>query len=332
MTILLTGAGGFLGLNIVDALLEQGLHCVALNDRLLPEFFRNRPGLACEVADVRDRGAIRDVLRRHNIRSVIHAAAVTLAPGSALTTAETAFDVNTVSTAILLEEVRKAGVVRFVYPSSTAVYGAALFEDAPVTEATSPRPTSVYGYTKLASERLVAETAEHFGLSCVRARITALFGPHERETGTRDLMSLPFQMARAAQSGEDIILPEGLRRDWTSTRDVAVSLVLLATAPKLHSDLYNLGLGTSWDPALLARQLSQNYPDWNYSIGRADGSDCTLILHDDPTRVRQLLVATRFEQDFGFCFSSPEAACRDYAKWLKTSETPLIRDIPYHGT
>ncbi|MGY9046523.1 hypothetical protein P775_23400 [Puniceibacterium antarcticum] len=332
MTILLTGAGGFLGLNIVEALLEQGLDCVALNDRALPTDFCDRSGLICEVADVRDRSAMAEVLRRHGIRSVIHAAAVTLAPGSALTTVERAFDVNMVSTAILLEEVRKAGIARFVYPSSTAVYGAALFEDAPVTEATPPRPASVYGYTKLASERLVAETAGHFGLSCVRARITALFGPHERETGTRDLMSLPFQMARAAQSDKEVILPEGLRRDWTSSRDVAAALVLLAIAPKLPSDLYNLGLGASWYPVLLARQLSENHPRWHHGIGRADGSDCRLILHDDPTRTRQPLVATKFEQDFDFRFRSPEAACRDYAQWLKTPTAPPTQDIPDHAT
>ncbi|KMK66536.1 NAD-dependent epimerase/dehydratase family protein [Puniceibacterium sp. IMCC21224] len=337
MTILLTGAGGFLGLNIVEALLAHAIPCVAVNDRPLPPEFSTRPGLTIEIADVRDRAAMAAILQRHDIQGIIHAAAVTLAPTSRMTGADTAFDVNAVSTAVLLDEARKVGVARFVYPSSTAVYGAALYDGTPITEDTPPRPVSVYGYTKLASERLVAETAKSYGSSCVCARITALFGPHERETTTRDMMSLPFQMAQQAMTGKPTVLPAGLQRDWTSSRDVAEALLHLATAPKLEAELYNLGIGAPWNPALLAGHLAVAFPTWQAGIGKPDGSDSTLTLHDDPSQARQPLIATRFERDFGFLFRTPDMACRDYIQWLQSCTndpvpTPIRTPAIHHPT
>ncbi|WP_417720202.1 NAD-dependent epimerase/dehydratase family protein [Salipiger sp.] len=326
MTILLTGAGGFLGLNLVDAIAARGLGCVALNDRPLPAGFDLPAGIVTETADVRDRRAMAGVLARHGVSCVIHAAAVTLAPGSSLTGVETAFDVNTVSTAILLEEARKAGVARFVYPSSTAVYGHALYDGAPVDETAAPRPASVYGYTKLASERLVTETAASFGLSCVRARITALFGPHERETATRDLMSLPFQLVRAAMTDTPVRLPRGHRRDWTYSRDVAEALVLLATAPEVPRDLYNLGIGRTWPPEILADALGTLCPGWRHDAGAEDGSDSGLIFPDHPGDLRQPLLSARFTTDFGFDFRPPETACRDHVDWLRTGAQILGAD------
>ncbi|GGB17593.1 NAD-dependent epimerase/dehydratase family protein [Allosediminivita pacifica] len=307
MTILVTGAGGFLGQNLRDALTARSLPHVALNDRPLT-------GGTTELADVRDRAALASVLDRHGVTAIIHAAAVTLAPGSRLTDVETAFDVNTLSTAILLEEARRAGVTRFVYPSSTAVYGAALYDDAPVDEATPPRPTSTYGYTKLASERLVAETAASFGLSCIRARITALFGPHERETATRDLMSLPFQLARSALSDTPVTLPHDHARDWTSARDVAEALVQLATTPDPGHDLYNLGLGKAWSPVILARALADLRPGWRWDQATPHAG---LTFPDDPAAPRQPLLSDRYRVDFGAAFRTPEEACADYVDWLR---------------
>lgn len=318
MTILLTGAGGFLGLNLIEALQERDLACVALTDHPLPPLICRAPRVVQVLADVRDRAAMQRILRAHDVTCIIHAAAVTLAPGSRLTGAETAFDVNTVSTAILLQEASRAGTSRFIYPSSTAVYGAALYDGAPVTEATSPRPETVYGYTKLASERLVSEASKGLGLSCTIARITALFGPHERKTDSRDMMSLPFQIAQQAADGVNTVLPASLRRDWTSSRDVARALLALALSPKSQSHTYNLGIGTAWHPAVLAERLSHVYPNWRWRLEASGEGTCNLTLYDDPDVVRQPLVAHKFESEFGFSFSSPDAACTAYADWLRS--------------
>ncbi|SFB16199.1 Nucleoside-diphosphate-sugar epimerase [Rhizobium sp. NFR07] len=316
MTILITGAGGFIGLNLIETLLADGRQVVALNNRPLPPAFATMKGLAVEIADVRDRAAIATVLTRHGIKKIIHAAAITLGPKSAIATATDAFDVNTVSTAILLEEGRKAGLTRFVYPSSSAVYGTAPFEDAPVTEDVNPMPTTLYGFTKLASERLVAEAGKSFGVSTARARITAVFGPHEHETGVRETMSPPYQLTRKAAAGEAVRLPDGGARDWTSSRDIARALAILATAETLPSDLYNLSLGETWHVGTLCQRLSKSHPGWTCEAGKDDASDSTIAFNDDLSRTRQPVSGAKFERDFGFRFMASAEACDDYVAWL----------------
>lgn len=316
MTILITGAGGFIGLNLIETLLAEGKSVVALNNRPLPSAFAAMKGLAVDIADVRDRAAVTAILARHGVRTIIHAAAITLGPKSAIATATDAFDVNTVSTAMLLEEGRKTGITRFVYPSSSAVYGSAPFEGAPVTEDVNPMPTTLYGFTKLASERLVMEAARSFGLSVVRARITAVFGPHEHETGVRETMSPPFQLTCKAAAGEPVRLPAGGARDWTSSRDIAHALAILATAETLPSDLYNLSLGETWHVGTLCERLSKAHPGWTWETGRDDAS--AIAFNDDLSKARQPISGAKFERDFGFRFMSPIEACDDYAAWLAT--------------
>ncbi|MGR3779899.1 MAG: NAD-dependent epimerase/dehydratase family protein, partial [Albimonas sp.] len=115
MTYLVTGAGGFVGLNLVEHLLAQGHRVRALNDRPLPQAALARfcalPGRV-EIlrADVRDRAAVN--LAVQGVEGIVHAAAVTLGPKAALTPARVAVEVNTLSTAILLDEARRAGVAR----------------------------------------------------------------------------------------------------------------------------------------------------------------------------------------------------------------------------
>ncbi len=320
MSILLTGAGGFLGLNLIETLRAMGEPVVALNNRPLPANYLAKNPVPVEIADVRDRGAIAGILARHGIRCIIHAAAITLGPKSTIATATDAFDVNTVSTAILLEEGRKAGITRFVYPSSSAVYGAAPFLGKPVTEELDPTPTTLYGFTKLASERLVAEAGRSFGFSTVRARITAVFGPYEHETGVRETMSPPFQIARAAAAGKHVLLPSGGARDWTSSRDIARALAILATTDTLRSDLYNLGLGETWHVHALCERLASAHPGWQFSTGADDASDSIIAFNDDLSRVRQPVSGGRFERDSGFRFKRPGEACADYLGWIAAND------------
>ncbi|MDF2232375.1 NAD(P)-dependent oxidoreductase [Albimonas sp. CAU 1670] len=318
MTYLVTGAGGFVGLNLVEHLLTEGAHVRALNDRPLPQAALARfcalPGKVEVIhADVRDRAAMAKAVE--GAAGVVHAAAITLGPAAALTPARTAVEVNTLSTAILLDEARRAGVARFVYPSSSAVYGLAPFAGVPVTEDREPTPAGLYGFTKLASEALVAEAARD-GLTTVRARITALFGPWEHDTGVRETLSPPFQTARRILAGLPVRMSPAGGRDWTSARDVARALAILLRAEALPHDVYNLSASATWRPCLLAEALGRRMPaEWSMTDAPTDEGD--LAYHDDLTRTRAPISGARFAADFGFDFMSPEAATEDYAEWLE---------------
>ena len=321
MSLLVTGSGGFVGINVLETLLAQGHDVVALNKQPLAATvdvaLARHPGrLSVVTGDVRDRRLLAETIARHRVRRILHAAAITLAPNSTIATATDALDVNTVSTAVLLEEARRAGIERFVYPSSGSVYGNAAFDPEPITERLSPAPATLYGFTKLASERLVAEAARAFGLSTATARITAVFGPWEHDTGLRETLSPPFQIAAAMASGRNLVLAEKGERDWTLCADVARALALLLTADRLPHDLYNLSLGETWNARLLAEALAPRFPGVQIATMPVPQGDGAIAYHDDLSRSRRPMHADRFRQDFDFRFMTPVEAVAYYADWI----------------
>ncbi|MEC9432035.1 MAG: NAD(P)-dependent oxidoreductase [Pseudomonadota bacterium] len=319
MTHLVTGAGGFVGLALLDRLLTEGESVRALNDRpLAPEalaYFETLPGrLEVIQGDVRDRAAVAAALK--GAAGAVHLAAITLGARADIVPARRAAEVNTLSTAILLEEARRAGVPRVVYPSSGAVYGALPLGPAPVTEATEPAPAGIYGFTKLASETLAAE-ANRDGLTTVRARITAVFGPWEYETGVRETLSPPFQLAARGLRGLATRISPGGARDWTSSRDIARALATLLRAETLPHDLYNLSSGAIWRPDLLAQAMQAGAPfAWSLTGAATDEGD--LAYNDDLSATRTPIDGRRFREDFGFDYLTPAEAAADYAAWLAT--------------
>jgi nucleoside-diphosphate-sugar epimerase len=335
MTVLITGAGGFVGINVLEALLAQGREIVAFSDRPLPSVVYDHLGglggrLTLVIGDVRDRRLLAETIARHQVRRILHAAAITLGPKSAIATATDAFDVNTVSTAVLLEEGRRAGIDRFVYPSSSAVYGDAAFGTTPLTERVAPAPLTLYGFTKLASERLVAEAARALGLSTVIARITALFGPWEHDTGVRETLSPPFQIASRIVGGKPLVLAERGERDWTSSADIAKALALLLTAESLPHDLYNLSLSQTWNARLLGGALASRFPGARLSTMPEPHGEGAVAYNDDLKRSRVPLSAARFARDFGFRFMTAAEAVAHYASWIE-ARGPRFLDIRHQG-
>lgn len=317
--ILVTGASGFVGLNVVEQLLTEGRDVLAFSAAPLPSLARNAfaalPGRLHEVSgDVRDEAALHSLFTEHTISRVLHGAAITLGPKATIAPPELVLDVNVVATAALIEASLKAGIERFLYTSSSAVYGDAAFGEEPVTEATPPRPTGLYGMTKLAGERLAVRARAVHDLNTVRARITAVFGPWEHDTGVRETLSPPLQVTAQALRGEEIVVAPSGGRDWTSSRDVARALVAMLLADETPSDLYNISLGETWTPEVLCRQISRRLPGLAWRTGY--GIDTTLAYNDDLSRCRMPLSAQRLRDELGFTFMTPDEATADYAAWI----------------
>lgn len=328
MMTLVTGAAGFIGLNVVENLLAAGLPVVAHSLAPLPApamaAFAGLPGrLEVVTGDICDVVGLRSVFARYDIDRVLHTAALTVGPAVCGEAAVPAFKVNVGGTAAILQVAREAGVQRLVLTSSTAVYGQAPFLAEPLTETTAASPLTVYGYTKVAAEALV-DQARDFGLDTVTARLTAIFGPWEYDTGVRATLSPPFQIARAALRGEPVVLAENGRRDWTNSIDIARALVelLFATAPAHR--LYNLGVGRIWHPGLLCEALAERIPGFAWRVG-APHETPSVDYNDDLQRTRVSPPAPgRFEAEFGSVFGTPEAAAQAYADWVVQRGRGLI--------
>ena len=189
MRILVTGASGFVGVNLVEALRARRHEVV--------EFSLEKGG------DVTDTKLLEKLMRDERIEALWHGAAITAGAEREKREAGRILEVNTLATVRALEAAARAGVRRFVYPSSSAVYGSTAFEGAgPVREDEPLRPLNLYGISKVAAEGAVLRLAPALGVEVAAGRINAVFGPWERDTGLRDTLSPHLQLAALAREGE----------------------------------------------------------------------------------------------------------------------------------
>lgn len=148
-------------------------------------------------------------------------------------------DCNISATQKLLEAVRgKPGIRRFVFASSSSVYGDA--ERYPTNEKDRPQPVSPYGVTKLAAEHLCTLYAANFGVPTVSLRYFTVYGPGQRP----DMAFTRFM--RAAISGENIyVFGTGEQvRDFTYVDDVAEANLCAATADARPGSVFNVAGGS----------------------------------------------------------------------------------------
>ena len=231
MKVLLTGVAGFIGSHVAERLLLGGHRVVGLDsfDPFYPRTVKERnlrralddPDFTLIEADIRDREALRAI--PSDVDAIIHMAALAGVRPSILDPAAY-MDVNVAGTGALLDLARDVGVRRFVFASSSSVYGerekGPFREDDPVDH-----PISPYAATKKAGE-LIAHTYHHlFGLDVLCLRFFTVYGPRQRP----DLAIHKF--ARLMASGQPIpVYGDGsTERDYTYVDD-AVSGVLGALA------------------------------------------------------------------------------------------------------
>jgi nucleoside-diphosphate-sugar epimerase len=323
MAILVTGGAGFVGLNVVEALLARGEHVVVFGLETMPAAaeaqFAALPGSLNVVrGDVMDRAALNEVFSAQKIHAMFPLAAITAGPRREAEQTTRILEVNLIGVTNQLQAARDAGVGRIVFPSSISVYGESLNTVGPLREDTTPPiPISVYGITKYAGERLALRLRELWGLDLVCARIGAVFGPWERDTGVRDLLGPHMQLAVAALHGEEAVLPATLLpRPWVYARDLARGLVLLLDAGQPRWPVYNISSGEDWGPRILlwAETLAKHYPAFCWRQA-ASAAETTINFHDDQPRAVEDI--GRIRNEFGYVPEFlPEAAYRDYVRWL----------------
>jgi dTDP-L-rhamnose 4-epimerase len=259
MKVLVTGAVGFIGSHVVEALVSAGHEVVAL-DALLPAVHpspdaaraRLPLGVPLLEADVRDASAVRSAVR--GVDAVIHQAAM-VGLGLDLNDAPDYAGCNDLGTAVLLAAMASAGVGRLVLASSMVVYGegrydcavhglvepgpraessllAGMFEppcplcDSPLSpglvfEDAPLDPRNVYAATKAAQEYLASSWARAAGGSVAMLRYHNVYGPRmPRDTPYAGVAAI-FRSALAAGRAPRVFEDGGQRRDFVHVRDVA---------------------------------------------------------------------------------------------------------------
>ena len=186
---LVTGAAGFIGSNLVEALLRGGQSVVGL-DNFATGHPRNLDEVRAQVGepawagfefirgDIRDRETCRQAVQ--GAHYVLHQAALGSVPRS-LAQPLDSFDANVDGFVKMLTAARDAGVRRFVYASSSSVYGDS--PELPKVEERVGRPLSPYAATKCANELFAEVWARSFSMQCVGLRYFNVFGPRQDPDG-----------------------------------------------------------------------------------------------------------------------------------------------------
>lgn len=313
MRVLVTGASGFVGLNLAIALLARGHQVVAFSGDRIPEGAPRSGNLTELTGDVCDSAALESLMREHRIEAVWHGAAITAGAEREKREARRILEVNLVATVGALEAAARAGVRRFLYPSSSAVYGRTAFGgEGPLDEDAPLRPMNLYGITKVAAEAAVLRLAPALGVEACAGRINAVFGPWERDTGLRDTLSPHLQLAGIAKQGKEAVLARGAERDWVYAPDAADAFVAMLEARSVPPVALNISMERLWPLETMARALPGL--KWRY----ANAGEASNLGYGGPIdRPRRLLSPARFKELLGWAPAhSPESACADFARRL----------------
>lgn len=241
MKVLVTGGGGFIGSNVVRALLERG-DDVRVLDNFSTGSRRNLAGLDVEVVE----GELRSYERVHNaVRGtevVFHLGALGSVPRS-VQDPLTSSAVNVEGTLNVQLAARDEGVRRVVFASSSSIYGNQ--SELPLRETMAPDPISPYGVAKLAAERYcVSFSRVYDSFESVVLRYFNVFGPRQDPTSQYAAVVPLFITAIAA--GEPVtIFDDGEQsRDFTYVDNVVAANLLAADAAGANGRIFNISGGT----------------------------------------------------------------------------------------
>ena len=267
MATLLTGATGFVGRSIAQALVARGeaLVLFAPAAPVVP-----MPGSVVVTGDVRSAADLDRAFGAASVDRVIHAAALTPDAATEAERPDDIVSVNIGGTVELMQAARRAGVRRVIGLSSAAVYGTAVGASGWLTEDGQPcQPTGLYGTTKWASERIVLRLGALYGIEAATVRLGGCFGANEHPSGVRPMMSPHWQCAEAARTGDVCVLPRPMLADWVDAAEAATAIVALLERPDLPAMTFNLGGGVVTSVQAWCEALAMIVPSFRWRIDAA---------------------------------------------------------------
>jgi len=241
--ILVTGGAGFIGSNLVDALLARG-YAVRVLDNLSTGKRENLPQdtrVELIVGDVADADCVRRAVQ--GCRAVVHLAAVASVQASVDDPFGT-HQSNLIGTLNLCEAMREAGVKRVLFASSAAVYGNN-GEGHAIDEDTPKAPLTPYAADKLASEHYLDFYRRQHGLEPVVFRFFNIFGP--RQDPSSPYSGVISIFTERAQKGSPIaVFGDGEQtRDFLYVADLVEVLVQALESPEAVEGAVNVGLNSA---------------------------------------------------------------------------------------
>ncbi|WP_405683031.1 UDP-glucose 4-epimerase GalE [Streptomyces sp. NBC_00057] len=226
MTWLITGGAGYIGAHVVRSMVGAGERVVVLDDLSTGVVERLPADVPLVRGSTADRALLDRILARYDVTGVVHLAAKKQV-GESVEKPLLYYRENVAGLTVLLEAVVAAGVRRFLFSSSAAVYGVPDVEL--ITEDTPCVPINPYGETKLAGEWLVRATGRAHSLStgCLRYfNVAGAATPELSDTGVFNVIPMFFDRLTRGEAprifGDDYSTPDGTCiRDYIHVADLA---------------------------------------------------------------------------------------------------------------
>jgi UDP-glucose 4-epimerase len=323
--VLVTGAAGFIGNEVCRQLLTAGALVTGVDNLVngKEENIHDLHGIHFYKLDIRDRTEMRKLISGQDL--VLHLAC--LGVRHSIHSPLENHDVNATSTLHLLDSARSLGVGRFVYVSSSEVYGTSVA--APMDEGHPTLPMTVYGASKLAGERYADAFWRTYNYPTTVVRPFNTFGPRSHHEGDSGEV-IPKFLLRALCGAPILIHGDGNQsRDFTFVDDTAAGIISCAISDHTVGETINLGSGTDITlnqlSKLVARVAQQNNLGIEFGPGRP-GDVRRLIA--DVTKARSLV---NFKTQIGL----EEGLCR-LRDWYLARGKPLkellSEEIPVNWT
>ncbi len=336
MTILVTGAAGFIGMHVAERLLADGERVVGLDN--LNDYYdlrlkqarlarlQGHPQFQFEKLDLADDAAIAALFRQHRFERVVHLGAQAGVRYS-LTHPHTYIDSNVRGTLNVLEGCRHHGAQHLVFASTSSVYG--LNSRMPFSEHHGvDHPVSLYASTKRAGELMAHNYAELFGLPVTALRFFTVYGPW----GRPDMSPMIFATKMTRGEPIDVFNHGKHRRDFTFVTDIVEGVVRALGRPPASTP--------AWD-TLAADPATSRAPFRIYNIGNSSTVELMYFIELlekslGVTAVKQFLPAqpgdvfetladvTELETAIGY---RPKVAIEEgverFIQWFRSDANPL---------
>ena len=249
MSILVTGAAGYIGSVCTEVLISRGMSVIALDSLLEGHRAAVPPGATFCQVDLADRAQLEAVFTKHRVDAVMHFAAEALVAKS-VREPSIFYATNVASGVNLLDAVTRHGVKKFIFSSTAATYGEP--EIVPIPEDHSKSPINPYGKSKLTFEQILADYKLYTGLKYVTLRYFNAAGASSTcgENHRVETHLIPRVLDAAAGSlphvdvfGTDYPTPDGTCvRDYIHVLDIADSHVrALEEIDRVTGEAFNVG-------------------------------------------------------------------------------------------
>lgn len=270
--VLVTGGCGFIGSHVAEKLIELGAQVTIIDD-LSTGFSKNIEPFKQHITflqkSIVDKAACNEAVAGNDI--IFHLAACTSVPGS-VADPQTCHEVNVDGMFNLLCAAREHNISRFVFSSTSAIYGP---RETQCIETDHRNPISPYGATKLMGELYCTQFLLNYNLPCVMLRYFNVYGP--RQNPNSQYAAVVAKFLQQLESDKPItIFGDGTQtRDFVSVEQVVQANLLVGMAPQeqVNGQVFNIGSGKSISILELAEKLKAQYPAYTQEIIFAPARD-----------------------------------------------------------